>query len=273
MPDRQSPEGRKTARKTRCSKGLRQLSELRKLSELRQLLELLKLLELRQLFWLRESLFGRKEEIMKNLSDSRKIFAVGSLILGVLLLLWPGGALRAAAYAVGLVIMAVGLTAMISFFRGRRGGSLLSLGFFAPLLVIGAGGWIFLNPEDFVSIIPTAIGFLIVFSGIINLLETFFLSRARDRKWWVSLLAAIATIFMGMLLVNHAFGIASTMVRLGGCFLIFNGLSDLWINNRVDEYVYHGDPRGGRGNGRRGSSRRTGSGSKVIDAENYREMK
>ena len=46
---------------------------------------------------------------MKSYTSTRKFYAGGSLILGILLLLWPAGALRIAGYAVGFVIMASGI--------------------------------------------------------------------------------------------------------------------------------------------------------------------
>ena len=212
---------------------------------------------------------------MNKLSGSRKIYAVGSLILGVLLLLWPDSALRLAAYVAGVVVMAGGVVSVFAHFRRRRGAPASGVNLIIALIVTGVGAWIFLNPRDFASIIPTALGYLIMLSGIVNLLETFTLSRAHYNKWWVSLLVSIVTIFMGMLLVNHAFGIVSSMVRLGGVFLIFNGVSDLWINNRVDEYMKYDDgspEKYRKWTSGSGSARYDTSDPDIIDAEDYREI-
>lgn len=240
---------------------------------------------------------------MRHLSGSRKIYAYGSIILGLILLIWPGSALRMVAYAAGIIIMAGGVTAVLAHFRRKprtaAGGANLLVGIVVTLI----GGWIFLNPENFAAVIPTAVGYLIVISGIVKLLETFSLSRARYSSWWLSLLAAVATIFMGLLLVNHAFGIASVIVRIGGAFLLFSGISDLWVAGRVDRYVKYGkkgkqfsSERAGRaagtsdrrgtasGNaagtsGRRGTAsggaqRPSASGPEIIDAKegDYREI-
>lgn len=212
---------------------------------------------------------------MRYSSGSRKIYAAGSLILGVLLLVWPGSALRMAAFAAGIVVMAGGVTSILAHFRRKPGTAGGGANLLIGIVVTLVGAWIFFNPENFASIIPAAIGYLIVLSGIIKLLETFSLSRARYRNWPMSLLAAVATIFMGFLLINHAFGIASTMVRIGGLFLLFNGVSDLWINRRVDQYVVSGD---GEKTGRKGTQagagrpRRDTDDPDIIDAEDYREM-
>ena len=187
---------------------------------------------------------------MRYYSNSRKIYAIGSLICGILLLLWPVSALRIVSYAVGIIIMAGGIASVLTQLRNRRRGNGSLTSMIVAVLITLVGGWIFVNPENFASIIPTAVGYLITISGIINLLETFTLSRAHYRKWWVSLLAAVLTIVLGLTLVNHAFGIAATMVRIGGVALLFNGISDLWINRRVDQYAKN-LRRNNRASGRR----------------------
>lgn len=216
---------------------------------------------------------------MRSYSNSRKIYSSGSLILGILLLLWPVSALKVVSYAVGMIIMAGGITSILTQLRGRRRGSVPLWSLFAGTVITLVGGWIFVNPENFASIIPTAIGYLITLSGIINLLETFALSRAHYKKWWVSLFAAVLTIILGLVLVNHAFGIAATMVRIGGIALLFNGISNLWINRRVDQYAYKkrksGSASSGRGGAKTGGAatgRRDTSDPDIIDAENYREL-
>ena len=218
---------------------------------------------------------------MRQYSNSRKIYALGSLIAGILLLLWPKGALKLVAYAVGLIIMAGGLASVMSQFRSRIGRPASIWGLLIGIVVTFVGARIFVNPENFASIIPTAVGYLITFSGIVNLLETFTLSRAHYRKWWVSLGAALMTIVLGLILINHALGIAETMVRIGGIALLFNGASDLWISRRVDQYA-GGRRRNSRSSGGSrsagaeggGTARYDTSGPEIIDADadDYREL-
>lgn len=216
---------------------------------------------------------------MKSYSKSRKIYSFGSLVLGILLLLWPVRALKAVSYAVGIIIMAGGIMSILTQLRIRRRGTGSLWSLFVGVVITLVGGWIFFNPKDFASIIPSAIGYLITFSGIINLLETFALSKARYKKWWVSLLAAVLTIILGLILVNHAFGIAATMVRIGGAALLFNGVSNLWINRRVDQYAYKKQKSsraaGGSASGKAGgagTARHDTSDPDIIDAEDYREL-
>ena len=92
-------------------------------------------------------------------------------------------------------------------------------------------------------------------------------------------LAAVLTIVLGLILVNHAFGIALTMTRIGGIALLFNGVSDLWITRRVDQYsksARKGSKRKKTGRnaaaGSGGSARFDTSDPDIIDAEDYHEL-
>ena len=221
---------------------------------------------------------------MRGLSGSRKIYAFVSLLLGVMLLLWPVSTLRMAACVAGVIITAGGVAAVLSYFRDSPGAGIGSASLIAGIFVILVGGWIFLNPENFAAAIPTAVGCLIVISGILKLFAAFSLSRAQYGGWWISLLTAVATIGMGLLLVNHAFGIAATIVRVGGALILVNAVSDLWISRRVDQYVLHGkgssgaSGRNASGRGSRSASNKAGGTLKgapdIIDAEegDYREL-
>ena len=209
--------------------------------------------------------------MFKFLSVSGKIYAFCMIILGGLLLIWPDNALRTAAYAAGIMVMAGGIASVLAYFRRRIRTGIFSL--ISGIIVIAVGFWIFSNPEKFVGIFPTLFGFIILLSGILNLFETFSLTRAHYKNWWVSLLASIISIAMGLILINHAFGIVSIMTRLVGAFLIYNGFSDIWIIRRVDQHVNAWkNAAGASGRGGSGRPKYDTSDPDIIDAEDYREL-
>ena len=74
---------------------------------------------------------------------------------------------------------------------------------------------------------------MIVVSGLINLGETFILSRSKYKKWWISLIIAVITIACGIFVINRALGLASLITRIAGGVLIFDGASHLWVTSRV----------------------------------------
>ena len=103
----------------------------------------------------------------------------------------------------------------------------------AVMLICGVV--IFLHPEELVKLIPTIMGILVMISGLINLGETFVLTRNKYGKWWISLIVSIVTIAAGIFLVRNAFNLASLITRIAGGILVFDGISDLWVVSRLSK--------------------------------------
>ena len=59
------------------------------------------------------------------------------------------------------------------------------------------------------------------------------LCKEQYDKWWVALILGLVTIGFGALLVFRPFAAPDTVVTLIGVFLIYDGVSDLWIVSRV----------------------------------------
>ena len=78
-------------------------------------------------------------------------------------------------------------------------------------------------------------GILVMISGLINLGETFVLTRNKYGKWWISLIVSIVTIAAGIFLVRNAFNLASLITRIAGGILVFDGISDLWVVSRLSK--------------------------------------
>ena len=71
--------------------------------------------------------------------------------------------------------------------------------------------------------------------GVHNLLQALELFRNKYSKWWVALLLGALTVGLGILLICNPFEAVSTVVVLIGVFLIYDGVSDIWIISRVSK--------------------------------------
>ena len=169
---------------------------------------------------------------LKSFRTDRIIFAAGAIVLGIVLLVWPSTSLLIMGKCIGAILAAGGLAAVFMFFRNHESAMKSVLLIMAAVMLI-CGVVIFLHPEDLVRLIPTIMGILVLISGLINLGETFFLTRGRYNKWWASLIVAIATIAAGIFLIRNAFNLASLITRIAGGILIFDGISDLWVISRI----------------------------------------
>lgn len=171
---------------------------------------------------------------MKSFRTNRIIFAAGAMLIGIILLVWPSTSLLIMGKCVGVFLALGGLAAAFMFFRDHESATRSLLLVMAAVMLI-CGIVIFLHPQDLVKLIPTIMGILVMISGLINLGETFVLTRNKYGKWWISLIVSIVTIAAGIFLVRNAFNLASLITRIAGGILVFDGISDLWVVSRLSK--------------------------------------
>ena len=169
---------------------------------------------------------------MKSFRFNRAIFSAGAIVLGIVLLIWPASSLLIIAKCVGIILAVGGIAACVMYYRDHES-AIRSFLLVLALVMLICGGVIFMHPEELVKLIPTIVGILVMFSGLINLGETFILSRSKYGKWWISLIIAIITIGLGVFIINKAFSLAALITRIAGGVLIFDGASHLWVLSRI----------------------------------------
>ena len=97
------------------------------------------------------------------------------------------------------------------------------------------GGWVILNPGILIMVIPVVIGVIVTVHGVHNLIQALELFKNQYSKWWVALLLGMVTVGLGILLIFNPFEAVNTAIMLIGIFLIYDGISDLWIISRISK--------------------------------------
>lgn len=169
---------------------------------------------------------------MKSFRINRVVFAVGALIIGVVLLVWPSISLQIIAKCLGIVLAGGGIAAAFFYFKDHEN-TMKSVLLLMAVVMLICGIVIFLYPENLINLIPTIIGIMVIFSGLINLGETFILSKQKYSRWWISLIVAVLTIAAGVFIVVKASSMAALITRIAGGTLLFVGISDLWVTFRL----------------------------------------
>ena len=133
---------------------------------------------------------------------------------------------------IGSVLAVGGLVAGFLSFKDHESLTRTLLLLMAAVMLI-CGIVIVFHPEELVKLIPTIAGALAVLSGLINIGETFLLSRNKYGKWWISLVTAALKIAAGIFVIRNAFVLVETIARVAGGVMIFCGGSDLWVISRL----------------------------------------
>ena len=160
---------------------------------------------------------------IKSLKVNYSLSAVICVILGIVLLVWPGQSTQVVCMVLGIVLGGFGLIQIILYLATKEktmvSHSMMMLG--VVLAVIG--GWIVLKPETIIKAVPMIVGILIVIH----------VKKMQYDNWWVALLLSLLTVALGVVLICNPFTIVDTVVRIIGAFLVYDGLSDMWILSRV----------------------------------------
>ena len=170
---------------------------------------------------------------IKSLKVNYSLSAVICVILGIVLLVWPGQSTQVVCMVLGIVLAGFGLIQIILYLATKEktmiSHSMMMLG--VVLAVIG--GWIVLKPETIIKAVPMIVGILIVIHGLHNAVQAIDLKKMQYDNWWVALLLSLLTVALGVVLICNPFTIVDTVVRIIGAFLVYDGLSDMWILSRV----------------------------------------
>ena len=170
---------------------------------------------------------------IKSLKVNYSLSAVICVILGIVLLVWPGQSTQVVCMVLGIVLGGFGLIQIILYLATKEktmvSHSMMMLG--VVLAVIG--GWIVLKPETIIKAVPMIVGILIVIHGFHNAVQAIDLKKMQYDNWWVALLLSLLTVALGVVLICNPFTLVDTVVRIIGAFLVYDGLSDMWILSRV----------------------------------------
>lgn len=173
------------------------------------------------------------EHILKKIKTNIMASALLCIALGAVLVIWPDMSVQITCMAIGVVLIINGISRLANFIF-RRDGSLFSqMNLVMGIIIAVIGVWILLQPDKVIAMIPILVGIIIIIHGINNLQQAFHLFQSRYDKWWVALLLGLVTVAFGILLIRNPFKAIDTLVMFIGLFLIYDGISDIWIISRV----------------------------------------
>ena len=171
-------------------------------------------------------------EKLKKLRLHITISAVLTLVLGVILILYPADAVMFIAKVVGAIIAVVGIVMLLGSIFGS--GRSKVAGIISGCIVALIGGWVVLNPASAASIIPMIIGVFLVVHGAQDLVMAFSMKSARGARWWLAILIGVLDVILGAVCVTSGFGVVSVGMMFIGFMLVYDGVSSMLVVHRVN---------------------------------------
>ena len=168
----------------------------------------------------------------EKFSRNNVLLSVLMVVLGLLLIIWPGKTLEWAAKILGIAFMVGAGICGFSWFRDRHvnGGDYTTLAIGILCLIMGLV--VFIAPKGVISLLPKIIGAAIVVNGVLNLAQAFDLRKKGGSDWVGPVVLAVLTIVAGLFLIFFAFGAMKVAVMVIGGIIAYYGVSNLLIERR-----------------------------------------
>lgn len=180
-------------------------------------------------------------DFLKKIKTNSLVTAAVYAVLGLALLLWPGLSASIFCTALGLVLLLCGAVDIITFLAHRDGSLYFSFHLIIGIILAVVGIYIMTRPSLVTVVIPRIVGILICVHGAGDIGDAVTLHRGGYGRWSTALVLGLLTLVLGAVLVVNPFGAFATVVRVIGCVLLYDGISDLWIASRVGKVMRKSD--------------------------------
>ncbi len=171
-------------------------------------------------------------EKLKSIKIDVTLSAVLSVVIGILLIFWPGTVITLLARVIAIILILSGIVLLIPKLCDEEK-SYMSIIVYVMIALIGL--WMFFSPKLVTSLIPIAIGVLLCVHGIQDLALGVEGKKNRANHWRSIPLMGILNIILGVLCICNAFGLVKIAFVLIGIMLVYDGLSDMFIVHKVNK--------------------------------------
>ena len=175
-----------------------------------------------------ESYVAQVQDAIKKFKLTHYLSALLMVAAGVFLVIRPGTALETLCTVLGACVTFAGAFYAIAYFLRGKLRAVLGMDLVLGLLLAVAGILILTHPKAVISMIPVALGVVLFVSALAKLQTAFDMKRLGVTRWWISLLFALITIVLAVILIRNPFAVMSGLVVYVGISFIVDGVLTLF---------------------------------------------
>ncbi|MCM1222073.1 MAG: DUF308 domain-containing protein [Lachnospiraceae bacterium] len=169
---------------------------------------------------------------MKKILQNEVVSSLIMIVLGIILMVWPGETMDIACMVIGCGLIIAGVIGLVVLFIKRKKSREENIGkdgvitALKSVIIIIVGIVLIAKMKTIVSILPFIIGILIIANSAVNILQAI-LHKKQNSKWIVSLIVSLVTVIIGILMTVNPFGAAISQIFIMGLGLAVGGISNL----------------------------------------------
>lgn len=168
------------------------------------------------------------------LRDTRSLLISGgvvSIVIGIILLVWPKATVTVLAILLGIQLIALGILIMVASLAGDTSVGEKVLGLFLGLLGILAGVAVFGRPLQTVAVVVVVIGAFWVVGGVVEFLGGLFGWAYGSR--WLAMLSGALSVVAGIIALSWPAPTVAVLVWLIGIWSVIAGVVRLILGLRI----------------------------------------
>lgn len=164
---------------------------------------------------------------VKQFSKSYIFISALYVVLGVVLVAWPTVSVRVICYGLAVAMIVIGISYGILYFTKDNLQGFLQMDLVIGIVCLAFGVFILLNPTFLGSVLPFAMGIILLLGAVVKIQSSINMRRLHFRRWYVVLVCALILVALGVVLLCNLFAQERYMILYIGLCLVFDGVTNL----------------------------------------------
>ena len=170
-----------------------------------------------------------KEKIISSAKKGEKSIiasAILTLVVGLMLAIYPGDTLSIITKVIGGCLIAYGVLQVINYFKDAKENRIGSTSFALGIILFAIGLYLIVNDSALTNVITTIIGLLICVKSVYKIQLAISL-KDYSKTWKYNLVSGIIILSIGLILVFYPNATAQTILRVIGIALIVSSVYEI----------------------------------------------
>ncbi|MCR5846184.1 MAG: DUF308 domain-containing protein [bacterium] len=166
---------------------------------------------------------------MKEALRNGMVLGIAMIILGIVVMVWPGAVMSMVCTILGIGLIAVGIVGIVKLFYKKRNGEIVEVditSIFKNVVAIVLGIAFIAKMETFVSIMPFLAGVLVTVDGVIVIIMSL-IYRSINKNWYLALIGGAIAAILGIIMVAFPYEVALSEVFVVGFAIAIGGVANI----------------------------------------------
>lgn len=163
----------------------------------------------------------------RSIKNSILVFAVVSIVIGLVLVIWPMQSKIAICYALGAISLLYGIARIVMYFANKTFAGFERYGIIVGIVAAIFGFVLLFNATAIIAVIGVLIGVAVIIDSIVRL-QVALDSRRLGLSWKLPLIFSLVMLVFGIVLLFDPFAGANAATVVAGAALLVDGIMSAW---------------------------------------------